>query len=88
MKLTKKGIDVSSHYGIITWDKVKDAGIDFAIIRAGYGDGVIDKHFKYNISECNRVGIPCGVYWFSYANSIEDSKNEALHCIKLIKELT
>lgn len=83
--MSLKGIDVSSHNGIINWSKVKNTDIKFAIIRAGYGGGNIDKQFKYNISECNRLNIPCGVYWFSYANSIEDAKNEALSCIKLIK---
>lgn len=83
--MSRRGVDVSSHNGIINWQRVKDSGIEFAIIRAGYGDGNIDKQFKYNISECNRLNIPCGVYWFSYANSIEDAKNEALSCIKLIK---
>ena len=63
----KKGIDVSKHQGVIDWQKVKEAGIEFAMIRAGYGAGNVDAQADRNFSECNRLGVPCGVYWFSYA---------------------
>lgn len=43
--MNKKGIDVSKHQGIINWNKVKKAGIEFAIIRAGYGKSTVDKYF-------------------------------------------
>ncbi len=61
-----KGIDVSEHNGVVDWEKVKASGIEFAMIRAGYGQ-TVDLRFKRNVSECNRIGLPCGVYWFSYA---------------------
>lgn len=80
-----KGIDVSKHNGSINWDKVKKAGIKFAMIRAGYGANNIDEKFKFNISECNRLGIPCGVYWFSYAYTIEMAKKEAQYCLAAVK---
>jgi GH25 family lysozyme M1 (1,4-beta-N-acetylmuramidase) len=70
--LASKGIDVSSWQGIIDWDAVKADGIQFAIIRAGFGDE-LDIKFTRNISECNRVGIPCGVYWFSYALTAQEA---------------
>ena len=80
-----KGIDVSRHNGVIDWDKVKKAGIDFAMIRAGYGAGTIDDKFERNIKECNRLGIPCGVYWFSYAYTPEMARKEAQAVLKAVK---
>jgi GH25 family lysozyme M1 (1,4-beta-N-acetylmuramidase) len=79
-----KGIDVSKHQGIINWNKVKAAGIDFAMIRAGYGRGTVDEHFKKNIEACNRLNIPCGVYWFSYAISETDAALEAETVLNLV----
>ncbi len=84
-QIKRKGIDVSVHQGVIDWDKVKAAGIEFAILRAGYGNNNIDGQFRQNISECNRVGIPCGVYWFSYALNAEQAAREAQQCIAAIK---
>jgi len=80
-----KGIDVSKYQGIIDWAKVKADGVKFAMIRAGYGQNNIDTQFKRNISECNRLGIPCGVYWFSYALNIEMAKKEAQFCLEAVK---
>ena len=77
------GIDVSYHQGTIDWDKVKKH-ISFAMIRAGYGNGVIDKQFERNSSECERLNIPYGVYWFSYAKNQNEAVIEANHCIKAI----
>lgn len=64
---TKKIIDVSEHNGKIDWDKVKDSGVDGAIIRVGWGYLGEDKYFQRNVSECNRLGIPYGIYLYSYA---------------------
>lgn len=80
----KRGIDVSEWQKTIDWEKVKAAGIDFAMIKAGSGRNRIDPQFKYNISECNRLGIPCGVYWFSYAYTEELARNEAKYCLAAI----
>lgn len=84
-QVNRKGIDVSSHQGVIDWVKVKAAGIEFAMIRAGYGNNNIDKQFKRNISECNRLGIPCGIYWFSYALNADQAAREAQQCLAAIK---
>lgn len=73
---TKKGIDVSTHQGTINWDKVK-GNIDFAIIRAGCGKNIIDSQFHNNAAACSRLGIPFGVYWFSYAYTEAMAKAEA-----------
>lgn len=75
-----RGIDVSEHQGIINWDRVKASGkVDFAILRAGYGkeSSQVDKQFERNYSECKRLGIPCGAYWYTYATTVSEAKQEA-----------
>lgn len=79
-----KGLDVSEFQGIIDWDQVKAAGYQFAMIRAGYGFGTLDKQFQRNAAECNRVGLPIGVYWFCYALTPETARQEADGCINAI----
>ena len=76
-----KFIDVSEHQGKIDWKKVKAAGIDGAIIRAGFGKGNVDKCFKSNIDGAISAGVSyLGVYWFSYAYNVEMAKREAQYC--------
>lgn len=79
-----KGIDVSEHNGVIDWEKVKGAGVRFAMVRGGYGL-TVDKRAARNLSECNRLGIPCGVYWFSYALTAEQAAQEAAFCLAFLK---
>jgi len=84
-----KGIDVSIHQGKIDWTKVK-GNVDFAILRAGYGDAITypgqkDSTFETNYKDCKANGIPCGVYWYSYAMSAEAAKREAQACLSMIK---
>lgn len=61
-----KGIDVSHHNGTINWDKVKAAGIEFAILRATHGTESVDEQFERNYAEAKRVGIKVGVYHYLY----------------------
>lgn len=71
---TKLGIDVSSWQGDIDFEKVKEAGCEFVIIRIGFSyQGVltVDRQFEYNIKEAKRVGLPVGIYLFTYDNSEE-----------------
>lgn len=70
-------IDVSKHNGEINWEKVKAAGIDGAIIRVGYGYLGEDEQFQRNVSECNRLKIPYGIYLYSYAYDSNFAYNEA-----------
>ena len=72
-----KGIDVSKHNGKIDWKSVKKDGIDFAILRAGYGKNNIDEQIYNNIKGCETNGIRIGLYWFSYAYTEEMARNEA-----------
>lgn len=82
------GIDVSYAQGKIDWEKVKTSGkVDFAILRAGYGReySQVDKQFERNYSECKRLGIPVGVYWYSYATTAAEAKREAQVFLDTIK---
>ena len=65
-----RGIDVSKWQHTPDWQAVKDSGVEFAILRAGYGREISQKdpQFERNYAECIRVGLPAGVYWYSYAD--------------------
>ena len=84
--MTLKGIDVSYHQGRIDWKKVKNAGIQFAMLRAGYGKNNLDKQFHNNANGCRTNGIPFGVYWFSYAYTVEMARQEARYCVAAIEQ--
>ena len=81
----KKGIDVSQWQGDIDWAAVKAAGVEFAMLRAGYGQGNVDPKFGRNASECERLGIPFGIYWFSYAYTPEMAAKEALYALEAVR---
>lgn len=82
-----KGIDVSKWQGNIDFAKVKNSGIDFVIINAGYGKEISqkDKCFEQNYNAANRVGLHVGAYWYSYATSVENAIKEAKTCLQVIK---
>lgn len=80
-------IDVSEHQGKINWEKTKN-NIAGAILRCGYGSDIKsqdDEQFKRNADECTRLGIPFGVYLYSYAKTEEQAKSEAAHVLRLIE---
>ena len=83
-----KGIDVSYAQGVIDWKKVKASGlVDFAILRAGYGKETsqIDDQFSRNYTACKQLGIPVGVYWYSYATTVDEAEQEAKVCLQTIQ---
>lgn len=85
------GIDVSTHNGKIDWELAKGSGkVDFAILRAGLGklSSQKDKQFERNYSECKRLGIPIGAYWYSYAMSPAEARQEAKAFLEVIKGKT
>lgn len=82
--MAMKGIDVSSHQEKINWKQVKEAGIEFAILRCHQLTG-IDSTFKYNYKNAKANKIPVGVYKYSYALSVNDAKREANKVIKVLK---
>lgn len=85
LSIKEKGIDVSEHNGKIDWNKVKASGIDYAIIRGGYGTDYVDPLFKTNIEGAIKAGLKIGVYWFSYASSPEKAIIEAKKCLQVIE---
>lgn len=80
----KIGIDVSYHQKSIDWKKVKNAGIEFAILRIGYGmyDNQKDTKFETNYTNARANNIPVGVYTYSYAKSVAEAEREADCVIK------
>ena len=82
-----KGIDVSVHNGDIDWNKVKSAGIEFAILRAGFGrlEKQKDEKFEQNYAGAKAAGIPVGAYWYSYAMTPEEAELEVDVFLKVIK---
>ena len=84
----KRGIDVSYAQGEINWDAVKASGqVNFAILRAGYGreTSQVDTQFERNYAACKRLGIPIGVYWYSYATTAAEAEQEAKVCLQTIR---
>ncbi len=85
-----QGIDVSSHQEWINWEKVKNAGVEFAYLRVGYrgwetGEIHKDSYFDYNIQSCIKYGIKVGVYFFSQATSVDEAREEAEFTLQQIK---
>ena len=83
-----KGIDVSSWQGNIDWGTVKNQGIDFAIIRTGYGKTApevqTDAYFEQNYSGATANGIKVGAYHYSYAENVQDALQEADFCLSIL----
>lgn len=88
---TKIGLDVSRWQGNIDFSKVKEAGVEFVFIKVGGtnglgGDYYVDPQFKRNIEGFLEVGIPVGIYFYTYANSPEKAKEDALWVMEQIKD--
>ena len=86
----KKGVDVSRFQGAINWEKVKGAGIDFAIVRAGLrgtteGKLLEDDYFQDNVEGAIENGIDVGVYFYSQAVNEEEAKEEVQMILDLIE---
>lgn len=90
-KNTKIGIDISSFQGKVDFKKLKESGVEFVMIRIGGTRGIdtdyfIDEQFENNIINANKYGIDAGVYFYSYANSIESAKKDAKWVLKKIED--
>ena len=80
-------IDVSEWQGDIDWAKAKSAGVEGAIIRISYGWGNgYDKKALRNISECKRLGIPFGIYMYSYAENSGNAASEGADVASLLRK--
>ena len=88
---SRLGVDVSHHQGKIDWEKVKEDGYEFAIIRIGYrGYGTegtlnLDNRFHENIKDAQRAGLDVGVYFFAQAINEEEALEEAEFVLKHLK---
>ncbi|MDD6236487.1 MAG: GH25 family lysozyme [Clostridiales bacterium] len=89
---SKVGIDVSKYQGDIDWNKVKNDGVEFAIIRIGYrgygsaGTIAKDPKFLQNIINATNVGIDCGLYFFTQAINKAEAEEEAVKVVEWINE--
>lgn len=84
--MTLKGIDVSEWQGTIDWREVAKDGVQFAVIRAGYGRELSqkDKYFERNYAGARAAGIKVGAFWYSYADSVARAEQEARTCLKVL----
>lgn len=89
--MTKLGVDISHNNGTVDFSAIKNAGFgDFAILRAGYGGDYSnqdDDQFVRNIGECERLGIPYGIYLYSYALNTNDVQGEVNHILRLLQKV-
>lgn len=90
-EFTQIGLDVSKWQGKIDYEKVKDAGVEFVFIKLGGSNGIegdyyLDPNFKENIESFTKVGIPVGVYFYSYANSIDKARRDAEWVLEQLKD--
>ena len=79
-------VDVSEHNGDIDWNAVKNSGVDAAILRIGYGSWTEDKQFRANYRGCQNVGLPFGVYIYSYAYDGTFARHEGEAVAKLMDQ--
>ena len=87
----KIGIDVSKWQEDIDFKKVKKSGVEFVMIRVGTTNSktnefILDPKFKQNIENAQKVGLDIGIYFYSYANTRKQAKEEAKWVIKQIKD--
>lgn len=89
VKGVTQGIDVSKYQGTIDWSKVKESGVEFAMVRVGYrakstGEIFEDPTARYNMQEAQAVGIKLGAYFFSSAITPEEARQEAVFTKEII----
>ena len=88
---TEIGIDISKWQGDVDFNALKEAGVEFVIIRVGTSSGIngenlVDSKFEQNINGANKAGIPVGIYFYSYANSEDRAISDALWVVEQIKD--
>ena len=84
MSVMLKGIDVCGYQGNIDFKKVKDGGVDFVIVKAGYSTSTVDT-WETNFANAKNNGLKVGAYWYSYANTVAQGVEEAKAFIKALK---
>lgn len=88
---TQIGLDISKWQGDVNFSKLKEAGVEFIFIRVGTASGIdgermVDSKFIQNIKGANEAGIPVGIYYYSYANSIERAREDAKWILEQVKD--
>ena len=81
-------VDVSEWNGVIDWDAAKEDSVEYAFIRAGFGQDIEtqdDAYFHINMEKALKAGIKVGVYFYAYATDYDSAVREAEHCIRLIE---
>lgn len=89
-KIFSKGIDLSEHNGTVNFDKLKASGIDFVLLRAGYGSAnrypeQCDARFEEHYQKAKAAGLGVGAYWYSYASNADMAADEAASFITALK---
>ena len=81
-----KGVDLSCWNENVNYNKLKQEGVEFALIRTGFGkdEGQKDKLFEKHYEGCRRAGIKVGAYLYSYCTAVENAEKEAENCLKHI----
>lgn len=82
--MNKEGIDISHHQGNIDFEQLK-GNISFAMVRTSYGSFYEDKNYRQNINGLEKIGVPYGLYHFSYATNVNMAKEEAKGFLNIIK---
>ena len=85
--MAKYGLDVSDNQGVIDWKKIKNAGVEFAILRSVRRSGKYDYQLENNIKGCIENNIPADFYKYAYALSKQDSKREANEVVLALETL-
>ena len=81
-----EGIDVSEYQGNVDYNKVKQSGKNFVIIRGGYGNNYTDPYFEQNYRNAKAAGLNVGFYWYSYGESENSGISEAIKALSVIKD--
>jgi len=84
--LSIKGIDISCFQTVTDWQAVKNSGIEFVMVRDGFGNDIsqMDSKFESHVQGALSVGLHIGIYHFSYATSVADAIKEAKVCKQII----
>lgn len=85
--IKRKGVDISTHNGSVDFAALQRAGVEFVIIRCGYGSDYKnqdDVRFAENVKKAEAAGMPWGVYLYSYAEDLAMAKSEAQHVKRLL----
>jgi len=82
--MAMRGVDISEHNGHVDFDELKENGIEFVIVRLGYGNGHQDDKFLHNVFDALATGMKVGIYYYSYALTPEAARAEAEFALEVL----